>query len=61
MERDGIDPNASKEATGLFVRYPIRNSGTAAQRGIAEGRLPVPGGDELGTIQELGAIPKFFC
>src|SRR5713226_5063940 len=36
----------------------IRNIRTAAKRGIAEGRLPIPGGDELGTIEELGAIEE---
>jgi hypothetical protein len=48
----------ANQATGLSGRGPIRNSGTAAKRGIAEGRLPVPGGDELGTIEELGAIQE---
>jgi hypothetical protein len=37
---------------------PLGNSGTTAQRGIAEGRLPIPGGDELGTIQELGVVEE---
>src|SRR6266851_9632512 len=43
---------------GLSGWGPIRNSGAAAKRGIAVGRLPVPGGDELGAIQELGAIEE---
>ena len=33
-----------------------RNSPVAAKRFIAEGRSPVPGDDELGTIQKLNAI-----
>jgi hypothetical protein len=31
------------------------NRGAAAERLIAEGRLPVPGSDELGTIKKLSS------
>src|SRR5216684_902570 len=36
----------------------VRNSSAAAKRGIAEGRVPVPRGDELGAIEELGAVEE---
>src|SRR6266851_709466 len=48
----------ANQATGLSGRGPLRNIRTAAKRGIAEGRLPVPGGDELGAIEELGAMEE---
>src|SRR5712691_3165005 len=34
---------------------PYRNGCAAVQRVVTEGRLPVPGDEQLGTIQELGA------
>src|ERR1700730_15508524 len=42
-------------ATRLSGGRLIRNRCTTAQRVIAEGGLPVPGGRELAAIQELGA------
>jgi hypothetical protein len=44
--------------------YPARwgsragDRGAAAKRVIAKRRLPVPSDDELGTIQELGAVKE---
>jgi hypothetical protein len=37
---------------------PIGNGGAAVERLITEGRLPVPGNDELGTIKKLGFRQK---
>src|ERR1700675_3279782 len=36
-------------------RRSARNGCAAVQRVVTEGRLPVPGDEQLGTIQELGA------
>jgi hypothetical protein len=47
-----------RELTALTQRHPIGNRGAAIEHAIAEGRLPVPSGDELGTIQELRVIQK---
>ena len=43
---------------GLFSGILIWNRGAAAECLIAERRLPVPGGNELGTIKKLGAVQK---
>jgi hypothetical protein len=44
----------------LFRRHSVRNRGAAGKRVIAEGRLPVPGDDELGAIEELGSSQEGF-
>jgi hypothetical protein len=42
----------------LFRRHSVRNSGATSERLITEGRLPVPGDDELSTIQKLSSIQE---
>jgi hypothetical protein len=42
----------------LFRGHPIGDRGAAAERLITQSRLPIPGGDELGTIQKLGFRQK---
>jgi hypothetical protein len=44
----------------LFRRHPIGDRGAAAERLITQSRLPIPGGDELGTIQKLGSSQEGF-
>src|SRR6202011_634385 len=42
----------------LIRRHSVGNTGSAAERLITEGRLPVQGDDELGTIKKLGFRQK---
>jgi hypothetical protein len=44
----------------LFRRHSVGNRGAAGKRVIAVGRLPVPGDDELGAIEELGSSQEGF-
>lgn len=52
----GHDPACRLD--NLFRSGSVWNRGPAAKRLITEGRLPVPGDDELGTIQELHSTQK---
>jgi hypothetical protein len=42
----------------LFWEGPFRNSRATPKLLITESRLPVPGDEELGAVQELGSIQE---
>jgi len=45
-------------ATLLHLCLSVGNGGATGKRFVAEGRLPVPGDDQLRAIQELGSSKK---
>src|SRR5947207_8201728 len=51
-------PPIRKPLFGLSGRNPVRDSGAAAERVIAEGQRPVSRRDELGTIKEGGTVEE---
>src|SRR5437868_8804820 len=51
-------PPIRKPLFGLSGRSPVRDSGAAAHRVIAEGQRPVSRRNELATVKERGAIEE---
>lgn len=55
FQAEGAGGRLEHAPRGLANRRRVRNGCAAAQRVVTEGRLPVPGDEQLGTIQELRA------